>query len=133
MKGYGLRAAGCSEPDRKQVINMNKSQVLEKAPVWLCKVSETSEVQPRKLCPKESKEPLAIHRIGEEFFLTEDTCTHALVSLSEGHIEDGKVYCPLHGGAFDIRTGKPVEFPCTMKLKTYSVVRDGDDLYGVID
>ena len=45
--------------------------------------------------------------------MTDDICTHGNASSSEGEIEEGKVYCPFHDGAFDIRTGKrgcPMQF-----------------------
>lgn len=102
------------------------------SPIWLCKAADVGTERPRQVCPKGSEEALAVSRIGDEFFLTEDTCTHALVSLSDGHIEDGVLHCPLHGGAFDIRTGKALEFPCTKALKTYAIERKGDDLYGLL-
>ena len=60
---------------------------------------------------------------------TDDLCTHGMVSLSYGDVEDGIINCPMHGGAFDIRTGKPTALPCRMPLKTYKVVVVGDDLF----
>ena len=60
-------------------------------------------------------------------------CTHAMVSLSQGEVEDGMIICPLHGGAFDIQTGEVKEFPCTIDLKTYQVVVESDAIYAITD
>lgn len=75
---------------------------------------------------RQMMDELAVYNLGGEFYVTNDTCTHGMVALSGGEIEDGQIFCPLHGGAFDIRTGEATEAPCRIKLKTYEVeIRDG--------
>jgi len=72
------------------------------------------------------KPPVAVFRIEDGFFATDDTCTHALSSLAEGYIEDGTVECEFHFAKFDIRTGKALTPPAVTPLATYPVaVRDG--------
>lgn len=66
-------------------------------------------------------EPFLVYRLGDDFYVSDDMCTHAMVSLSGGEVADGQIYCPLHGGAFDIRTGSATESPCRSRLKTYPV------------
>ncbi len=66
------------------------------------------------------------------YFVSDEMCTHALVSLSQGECEDGQIFCPLHGGAFDIRTGAPTAAPCRIKLKTYAVRVENGDVYAAI-
>jgi ethylbenzene dioxygenase ferredoxin subunit len=73
-------------------------------------------------------EPLALFNLDGVFYLTEDTCTHAFASLSEGEVLDGRIYCPLHGGSFQITTGTPVDLPCTVALRTFRVWLEGDDV-----
>lgn len=69
---------------------------------------------------------VAVHRLLDGVYVTDDHCTHQPVSLAQGFIEDGIVYCPFHGGAFDARTGAPARRPCTEPLRTYAVrVVDG--------
>ena len=69
---------------------------------------------------------LAAFNLGGEFYVTDDTCTHGFASLSEGIIDGYIVECPWHGGTFDIRSGAPVDQPCTVALKIYrAVVSDG--------
>ena len=64
-----------------------------------------------------------------EFYATDDICTHAYASLSEGYIEDGCVECPLHAGLFDIKTGKAQGVPVTEDIKTYPVRVEGENIY----
>ncbi len=66
--------------------------------------------------------PIAVYRYGDEFFATQDTCTHARASLSEGWVEGYEVFCPVHDARFDIRDGRALSFPATEPLRTYKVV-----------
>lgn len=72
---------------------------------------------------------IAIFNLGGEFYATDDTCTHAYASLSEGYVEEGQVECPLHAGIFDIKTGEALEMPVTEDIKTYPVRVEGEDIY----
>jgi nitrite reductase/ring-hydroxylating ferredoxin subunit len=71
---------------------------------------------------------IAIYNLDGEFYATDDICTHAYASLADGYIEDNNIECPLHGGCFDIKTGKAVTAPCTVDLKTYEVKIEGEDI-----
>lgn len=70
---------------------------------------------------------LAIYQIDNgEYFATEGICTHALAFLSEGWLDGEVVECPLHGGCFNVRTGKGLGAPITRDLVTFAVrVVDG--------
>ena len=72
---------------------------------------------------------IALYRCDDEFFATDNMCTHAEALLSEGYVEDGCIECPLHQGRFDIRTGKAMCAPVTVDVRTHAVKRDGDDIY----
>jgi nitrite reductase/ring-hydroxylating ferredoxin subunit len=74
-------------------------------------------------------EPLAVVHSNGSFYVIADTCSHGLASLSEGEIIEGQVYCPFHGGAFNIKTGEATERPCTIAIATYPVIEQGDDLF----
>ncbi|TNM39634.1 non-heme iron oxygenase ferredoxin subunit [Nocardioides albidus] len=70
---------------------------------------------------------VAIARDGDEVFALQDLCSHAAVQLSEGEVDGGTIECWLHGSCFDLRTGKPTNFPATEPVATFPVeVRDGD-------
>lgn len=72
---------------------------------------------------------VAIYRVGDNVFATDDLCTHADASLSEeGEFEadEFKVICGWHRGSFDVRTGAVLESPCTRSIGIYRVwVEDG--------
>ena len=71
---------------------------------------------------------IAIYNLKGQYFATDDICTHAYASLADGYIEGERVECPLHGGCFDIKTGKAVTAPCTEDLKVYPVKIDGGNI-----
>jgi nitrite reductase/ring-hydroxylating ferredoxin subunit len=95
----------------------------------LCRAADVPEQGVKQIAPPGHIAEYAVYRLDGEFYATDDLCTHAMVSLSYGDVADGQIFCPMHGGAFDIRTGKPTELPCRLPLKTYAVVIDGEDLY----
>jgi nitrite reductase/ring-hydroxylating ferredoxin subunit len=53
----------------------------------------------------------------------EDRCPHMSAPLSGGHMEGCVAHCPLHRGAFDLRTGETVTFPTTGGLDADGVYR----------
>jgi nitrite reductase/ring-hydroxylating ferredoxin subunit len=69
---------------------------------------------------------LAVFNVAGEFYVTDDTCTHGFASLAEGRLEGHVITCPWHGGAFDVRSGRPVAAPCTDPLPVHPCeLRDG--------
>ena len=72
--------------------------------------------------------PVALFRNAEgEYFATSDSCTHEQWSLGEdSDLEGSEVLCPLHMARFDLRTGKPLCFPATVALQTYTVEVDSE-------
>ena len=76
-----------------------------------------------------NRPPIALFRLADGFFATDDTCTHGAASLADGFVEDGQIECPFHSGRFDIRTGEPTLHPCIVKLRTYTVIVEGDSVF----
>jgi p-cumate 2,3-dioxygenase ferredoxin subunit len=70
---------------------------------------------------------VAIYRVGDAVYVTDDLCTHGRSSLSEeGSLTGQIVECGWHYGAFDVRTGEATGRPCSLPLRTYPVTtRDG--------
>lgn len=68
----------------------------------------------------------ALARVGEVFHAVDNACPHRGGPLGGGTIEEGKVYCPLHGWAFDLATGGCVDRP-EKSIRSYPVaLRDGN-------
>lgn len=56
-----------------------------------------------------------------------NVCPHRGGPLGQGIIEDGKIICPWHAWAFDVRTGIAVHTP-NAKVEVYDVKIEGDDV-----
>jgi nitrite reductase/ring-hydroxylating ferredoxin subunit len=69
---------------------------------------------------------IALYNLHGVYYATDNMCTHAFALLTEGWIEGESIECPLHGGKFDIITGKALEEPAECALTTYRV-RVADD------
>jgi 3-phenylpropionate/trans-cinnamate dioxygenase ferredoxin component len=72
--------------------------------------------------------PVAIFNLDGDFFATDDTCTHQEASLSEGDLDLDRcaIECPLHGSAFDLRTGDVLSLPAVEPVRVHSVdIKDG--------
>lgn len=78
-------------------------------------------------------EPVAVFKVGKEFFATQDTCTHGQWSLSEGYLDGDVIECTLHWGKFCVRTGKVKAPPACVPLRTYPVRVEGDDILVDLD
>ena len=64
----------------------------------------------------------AIYNTDKGFFATDLMCTHEDESLEYGLVTDCVIECPLHGGRFDICTGKALSAPVNIDLNTYAVM-----------
>ncbi|HMO75278.1 MAG TPA: non-heme iron oxygenase ferredoxin subunit [Sphingopyxis sp.] len=94
----------------------------------LCAAADVAEGMIRRVSAQ-GYEPLAVCRIDGRVHLFADTCSHGMASLSEGEIEEGQIFCPFHGGAFDVVTGMPTERPCTLPIAVYQAIERDGDLY----
>ncbi|MCZ7529205.1 MAG: non-heme iron oxygenase ferredoxin subunit [Acidimicrobiia bacterium] len=73
---------------------------------------------------------LAVVRIGDDWYVVGDECSHENYSLSEGFVDedDCVIECPKHGSAFDLTTGDAKTLPATRPVPTYAVRVDGADV-----
>jgi naphthalene 1,2-dioxygenase system ferredoxin subunit len=72
---------------------------------------------------------LAMYRIGEEVFATDNICTHGRARLCNGFLEGYEIECPLHQGKFDVRNGKAMCEPLTQDIRTYPVKIEGGKVF----
>ncbi len=71
-------------------------------------------------------EPIALAKVGNEFYATQSACLHLQGPLGEGRLEEHVLSCPWHGWQYDVRTGEN-EFDRAIALRTYDVrVEDGE-------
>ena len=95
--------------------------------VTLCKKDDVEEGKPLAV-NIEGFPALAVYKIEEEFYVTDNICTHGMAILSDGYQEGNEIECPFHGGAFDIKTGEATAFPCQIPLQTYAVSIENDSV-----
>lgn len=91
------------------------------------KVSELAPGQAKQV--QIGRRVLALYNIDGRFYVTDDTCTHALASLTEGYIEGDIVECPLHQGCFHIPSGKAMGPPVTQDVRVYPVKIVDEEIY----
>ncbi len=95
------------------------------------RIASVSEVEVgRPVAVQANGRKVAICRpTADEFYAIDDTCSHALASLSEGELMQYEIECPRHGAHFDIRTGEALTLPATKPVRTYNVVVDNGEIY----
>ena len=70
---------------------------------------------------------IALYDVDGEVYATDNLCTHAHAMLTDGTLQGAVVECPLHGGRFEVTTGRGLGPPVPCDLKTYRVrVREGE-------
>jgi nitrite reductase/ring-hydroxylating ferredoxin subunit len=62
---------------------------------------------------------VALCRVEDDVFAVGNICTHAFARLSDGFQEGVEVFCPLHQGSFDVRTGAAIAAPCHEPIDTF--------------
>ena len=93
---------------------------------WIEACSATDIDDEDLICWDHDGHTYAIYNTKKGYFATDGMCTHEHQSLEEGMVIDCVVECPLHGGRFDVCSGKALSAPVTIDLRTYPVkVQDG--------
>ncbi len=62
---------------------------------------------------------VALYNLDGRFYALDNTCPHRGGPLGAGVLEDGVVHCPMHGWAFDLKTGACANNP-EKPVKCYS-------------
>jgi nitrite reductase/ring-hydroxylating ferredoxin subunit len=72
---------------------------------------------------------VALCLVDGEVFAIDNICSHAFALLSDGHVEGHELFCPMHGGSFDVRTGEAVGAPCTVDLTVFPTKIENDEVF----
>ncbi len=73
-----------------------------------------------------NEQEIAVYRLKDQFYATEDVCTHGQAALSEGVVIGDVIECPVHQGRFCIKTGQPKGGPVSVPVRTFKTkVEDG--------
>lgn len=72
---------------------------------------------------------LAVSNVDGTLYAIDNRCTHDNGPLGEGRLRSGRILCPRHGAAFDVRTGRVLSLPAVKDVAAYEVTVEGDDVY----
>ena len=90
------------------------------------KVASVSDLGPGTMMQVEiGNLVLLLANVDGRYYATDDTCTHEDASLSAGSLRGEFVKCPLHGSRFSVCSGRAMEEPAEVDLKTYPVRVEG--------
>jgi nitrite reductase/ring-hydroxylating ferredoxin subunit len=111
-------------------MNANGEPVMADEANSVVRVCAKSEVAPGSVRAfAVGDKTLAVYNIDGTFYVTDDECTHAAASLADGMIDGDVIECCMHMGSFHIPSGKVVEPPCEVPLRTYQVVLRDEDVF----
>jgi nitrite reductase/ring-hydroxylating ferredoxin subunit len=77
--------------------------------------------------------PIALANVGGTIYAFSDSCRHEGGPLSAGVLIEDTVTCPWHGWTYNVRTGKAIVPPVGIRIPTYAVEIQGEDVYVVIE
>jgi nitrite reductase/ring-hydroxylating ferredoxin subunit len=77
--------------------------------------------------------PVALAHVEGVIYAFSDSCRHEGGPLSSGVLIGHTVTCPWHGWTYDIRTGTSIVPPIKLRIDTYPVEVEGDDIMLVLD
>ena len=92
--------------------------------VQVCAAAEVPENS--VISPENGDELVALDNLNGVFYATQGSCTHAFANLADGILEGEEIECSFHFGKFHVPSGRAIEAPCFVPLKTFKTeVRDG--------
>ena len=98
------------------------------AEVRVCSVADVADESAKRFDVDGHR--LCVVRIGDDWYVIGDRCSHQEASLAEGDVwaDEVGIECPKHSSTFDLRTGEPQTLPATVAVPVYAVRVDGDDV-----
>ena len=93
------------------------------------KVAKSSELQEGVgMAVQAGGQTIALFKCDGQISAINGVCPHRGGPLAEGFVQGGRVVCPWHGWAFDVKTGSHAMNP-GIKVPSYPVSVEGDDVY----
>ncbi len=93
---------------------------------WI-KVDAPADLAPGEVViARAGYQEFAVCNVDGRLHAVSNRCPHQGGDLGDGFLEGPCLHCPLHGWAFDVRTGEPAYAAQPGKIKVYKVkVEDG--------
>ena len=93
------------------------------------KVARIGEVMPGTMkLVQIGDQRILLANLGGRYYAVDDECPHAFGVLSMGQLYGEEVLCPVHGAAFNVKTGAVLSLPADQNLTVYPVRVEGDDI-----
>jgi naphthalene 1,2-dioxygenase ferredoxin component len=122
----GAAPDGPVRPGRHRGLNQETVNRVTDSEHWIT-VADRSAVPPDSVLGVKAGElDVALYNIEGQIYATHNICTHAQALLSDGWLDGDVIECPLHGGRFEVKTGKGLGAPITCDLKILPVRIEGD-------
>jgi nitrite reductase (NADH) small subunit len=74
-----------------------------------------------------SGRPFCVARVDGEIAVLDGLCPHHQGPLGQGMVENGRVLCPFHAWAFDLKTGV-AEHSARARVQVYEAIVEGGEL-----
>ena len=93
-------------------------------PVEVARLTDIPEG--KTLCVEHDGREVLLCHTRDGLYAVDNLCSHAEARLCEGRLRGGKILCPLHGAAFDVKTGEALTRPAVLPLATWRVIVEED-------
>jgi naphthalene 1,2-dioxygenase system ferredoxin subunit len=103
-----------------------EAEMLKESENWITVADRSLVGRDSVVAVKAGDLDIALYNIEGQFYATSNVCTHAHALLSDGWLDGDVIECPLHGGRFEVKTGKGLGAPITCDLKTFPVRIEGN-------
>jgi naphthalene 1,2-dioxygenase ferredoxin component len=117
------KAAGPMSLDKKSPM---EAEMMKESENWMTVADRASVGPDSVVAVKAGDLDIALYHIEGQFYATSNVCTHAHALLSDGWLDGDVIECPLHGGRFEVKTGKGLGAPITCDLKMFPVRAEGN-------
>jgi nitrite reductase/ring-hydroxylating ferredoxin subunit len=64
---------------------------------------------------------IALYNVDGQIYATNNVCSHGEALLTDGYLDNDIVECPLHGGQFEVCSGKAMCAPAETDLQTHLI------------
>ena len=109
------------------------SEQLPSNPLWLRAAAEDSLAPGQCRSVAAGGRQFCLVRLDAGFHALDDECPHKGAPLGAGHLENGKVYCPMHGWCFHATSGACESNPAKPARHYATKIEGGEVWIGVND
>ena len=128
--GYEMKLLAIESPQpiphNRLRMNSDAANNEEKQYYWAASIGEIPPGAGRLV--DVAGEEIALFNVNGEYYAISDMCPHRGASLTQGFLDGGKVFCPLHCFDFNLKTGECATVP-SLSVRTYEVKIAGENIF----